>query len=221
MEILELRVPLQEGDDVSGLLVRPAHPRALLVLGHGAGAGMRHPFMADIAGQLGQRNVATLRYQFPYMEAGGRRPDAAPRAMATVRAALALARRIAPELPLFAGGKSFGGRMTSRAAAEAPLDGVVGLVFLGFPLHPAGRPGTERAAHLREVTLPSLFVQGTRDRLADLDLLRPVIGELGERATLHLVEGGDHSFNVPRRSGRTGADVLDEMGQAVAEWVLG
>jgi uncharacterized protein len=219
MEVMDLRVPLEEGDSVSALVARPAGARALLVLGHGAGAGMRHPFMAGMAAALARHGVATFRYQFPYMEAGRRRPDPAPRAMATVRAAVAAARGLAPELPLFAGGKSFGGRMTSRAAAEAPLEAVLGLVFLGFPLHPAGRPGVERADHLRDLALPSLFVQGTRDRLADLDLLTPVISELGHGATLHVVDSADHSFNVPRRSGRTEAEVLDDVAGAVAGWV--
>jgi predicted alpha/beta-hydrolase family hydrolase len=187
------------------LLLRPAGAAALLVLAHGAGAGMRHPFMQAIAEALAGRGVATLRYQFPYMDAGGRRPDPQARALA-------------PDLPLFAGGKSFGGRMTSGAQAQAPLDGVRGLVFLGFPLHPAGRPGTARAAHLDRVSVPMLFLQGTRDPLAGLDLLRSVCDHLGARATLHVVEGADHSFAVLKRSGRTNAEVLAELASTIAEW---
>lgn len=206
---------------VSGLLRRPDPSRAMLALAHGAGAGMRHAFMEAMADRLAERHVATLRYQFPYMEAGSRRPDRPPVAHAAVRAAVAAARDLADGLPLFAGGKSFGGRMTSGAAAESPLEGVSGLVFLGFPLHPAGRPGTDRADHLSEVDLPMLFVQGTRDALADLDLLRPVLAGIGERASLHVVESGDHSFKVLKRSGRTDAEALDEIGDAVAGFVGG
>lgn len=219
VEFLDLRVPLAGGESVSALLGRPADARALLVLAHGAGAGMRHTFMEGVAAELGRRDVATLRYQFPYMEGGRKRPDGASVAMATVRAAVSAARREAPGLPLFAGGKSFGGRMTSRAEAETPLDGVRGLVFLGFPLHPAGRPGVERADHLSDVRLPLLFLQGTRDRLADLRLLQPVVAGLGERAVLHVVDDADHSFNVLRRSGRTAAEVTTEMGAAVSAWL--
>lgn len=215
-----IAIDLPGGGRVSGLLRRPAASRALLLLAHGAGAGMRHPFMAAMADRLAERDIATLRYQFPYMEAGGKRPDRAPVAHATVRAAAAAAVGLADGLPLFAGGKSFGGRMTSGAAAESPLTGVSGLVFLGFPLHPAGRPGTSRADHLRQVELPMLFVQGTRDALADLELLRPVIGSLEDRARLHVVEGGDHSFKVLKRSGRTDGEVLDEIGDAVAGFAL-
>lgn len=229
---------------VPGLLRRTESSRVLLVLAHGAGAGMRHAFMAGMADRLADRGVATLRYQFPYMEAGSRRPDRAPIAHATVRAAVAVGRELAEGLPLFAGGKSFGGRMTSGAAAESPLDGVSGLVFLGFPLHPAGRPGTDRAEHLHGVDLPMLFVQGTRDALADLDLLWGVIDELGQGSprdgrvqrdhggdrdepdrptagiAVHVVEGADHSFKVLKRSGRTDDEVLDEIGDAVREFVF-
>jgi predicted alpha/beta-hydrolase family hydrolase len=205
------------------LFVRPPAPRALLVLAHGAGAGMRHPFLQAIAEALAGQGVATLRYQFPYMSQGvrGARPDPPAVAVATVRAAVAEATQRAPELPLFAGGKSFGGRMTSTAAAESPLDRVRGLVFLGFPLHPPGRPGAARAAHLDSVTVPMLFVQGTRDTLAALDLMRPVCDHLGARATLHVVEGADHSFGVLKRSGRTNAEVVAELASAISTWIAG
>jgi predicted alpha/beta-hydrolase family hydrolase len=201
---------------VSGLLLRPRGARALLVLGHGAGAGMRHAFMEQVAAALSDRGVATLRYQFPYMEAGVRRIDPRPVLHAAVRSAVAEGPRRARGLPLLAGGKSMGGRMTSLAAAEGGLPGAAGLVFFGFPLHPAGRPGSERAAHLAKVALPMCFLQGTRDRLADLDLLRPVCDALGSRASLHVSEGADHSFHVLKRSGRTDAEVLDEISEAVA-----
>lgn len=217
----ELRISLGDAGDVSGLFIRPAGARALLVLAHGAGAGMRHAFMERMATELAARDVATLRYQFPYMEAGRKRPDPAPLATATVRAAVERAREAAPDLALFAGGKSFGGRMTSSAAANGLVPGVRGLVFLGFPLHPAGRPATERADHLARIQIPMLFVQGTRDALAGLDLLRPVLSELGGRAALHVVDGGDHSFKVLRRSGRTEDEVMSEIGDVVAGWMDG
>ncbi|TMQ73677.1 MAG: alpha/beta hydrolase [Candidatus Eisenbacteria bacterium] len=204
--------------EVSALLVMPAKPTALYVLAHGAGAGMRHPFMEAIAQRLAARGVGTLRYQFPYMEQGGRRPDPEPVAVATVRAAVAAGRAAAGGLPLIAGGKSFGGRMTSRAAAAAPLEGVAGLVFLGFPLHPTGRPGTSRADHLDQVQLPMLFLQGTRDTLADLGLLRPVLERVGRRATLEVIEHADHSFHVLKRSGRTDDQALDQLAAAVSAW---
>src|SRR5881275_3177329 len=204
--------------DVSGLLLRPDGARLLYVLAHGAGAGMRHPFLEVVAQRLAERSIATLRYQFPYMEQRGRRPDPPAVAAATVRAAVMEAARVAPGLPLVAGGKSFGGRMTSTAQAEAPLPGVRGLVFLGFPLHPPGRPGDRRAEHLAEVQIPMLFLQGTRDEFADLKFLRPVIERLGARATLHLVEGADHSFHVLKRSGRTDGEVLRELIGAVGDW---
>ena len=216
MERTPLKVDAGEAGTVSARLVAPPNAAALYVLAHGAGAGMDHPFMEAVATKLAERGVATLRYQFPYMEAGKKRVDRPLVARATVRAAVDAARRELPDLRLFAGGKSFGGRMTSQAAAESPLPGVDGLVFLGFPLHPAGKPGTDRAAHLGEVTVPMLFVQGTRDALADLDLLRPVLDDLGNRATLHVVEGGDHSFHVLKRSGRTDEEALAEIGDAVA-----
>src|SRR5213596_899746 len=206
------------GASVSGLLMRPPGARWLYVLAHGAGAGMRHPFLETIARALAERGVATLRYQFPYMERRASRPDPPAVAAAAVRAAVAEAGRAAPGLPLVAGGKSFGGRMTSAAQAEEPLPGVRGLVFLGFPLHPPGRAGDQRAEHLAQVQVPMLFLQGTRDDFADLKLLRPLIERLDTRATLHLVEGGDHSFHVLKRSGRTDADVMGEIADAIAEW---
>src|SRR5207247_5769007 len=209
------------GASVSGLLMRPPGARWLYVLAHGAGAGMRHPFLETFARALAERDVATLRYQFPYMERRASRPDPPAVAAATVRAAAAEAARLAPGLPLVAGGKSFGGRMTSTAQAEEPLPGVRGLVFLGFPLHPPGRPADARAEHLAQVQIPMLFLQGTRDDFADLKLLQPVVKRLGDRATLHLVEGGDHSFKVLKKSGRTEADVMTELVRAIVEWTDG
>src|SRR5438445_298146 len=206
------------GSPVSGLLLRPDGARLLYVLAHGAGAGMRHPFLETVARLLGERGIGTLRYQFPHMERRASRPDPPAVAAAAVRAAAAEAARLAPGLPLVAGGKSFGGRMTSTAQAEEPLPGVRGLVFLGFPLHPPGRAGDQRAEHLAQVQVPMLFLQGTRDDFADLTLLKPLIKRLGQRATLHLVEGGDHSFHVLKRSGRTDADVMGEIADAIAEW---
>lgn len=205
--------------EVGALLVLPDDARALLVLGHGAGAGMDHPFMAGLAARLASRRLATLRYQFPYMEAGRRLPDRPPALVETVRAAVARAATLAPDLPLFAGGKSLGGRMTSTAAAGAPLPGVRGLVFFGFPLHPAKRPSTERADHLSEVGVPMLFLQGTRDALADLELLAPVTASLGPRATLEAIEGADHGFHVLRRSGRTDEEVADELTDRASAWI--
>ena len=207
--------------DVSGLLLRPNDARLLYVLAHGAGAGMRHPFLEVVAQRLAERSIATLRYQFPYMEQRSRRPDPPAVAAATVRAAVAEAVRVAPGLPLVAGGKSFGGRMTSTAQAEAPLAGVRGLVFLGFPLHPPGRPSDKRAEHLAQVQIPMLFLQGDRDEFADLKLLKPMVKRLGERATLHLVEGGDHSFHVLKRSGRTDAEVMAELVATIVAWTAG
>src|SRR5882724_7520234 len=216
---VELRIGVgEQAGEVSGLLLRPDGARLLYVLAHGAGAGMRHPFLESIAQRLAQRSIATLRYQFPYMEQRARRPDPPAVAAATVRAAVIEAAGVAPGLPLVAGGKSFGGRMTSTAQAEAPLPGVRGLVFLGFPLHPPGRPGDSRAEHLARVQIPVLFLQGTRDEFADLKLLQPVVKRLGERATLHLVEGGDHSFHVLKRSGKSDVEVMEELVSAIAEW---
>ena len=204
---------------VSGLLQSPARSRACYVLAHGAGAGMNHSFMAAVADGLASRGVATLRYQFPYMEAGRKRPDAPPLAHATVRAAVAEANRVLPNVPLFAGGKSFGGRMTSQAQANAALPHVRGLAFLGFPLHPAGRPAQDRAKHLLDVKVPMLFLQGTRDALAELDQLKPVCTALGRRATLELFEAADHSFHVPARSGRKDTEILDEVLDFLSGWI--
>jgi hypothetical protein len=201
------------------LLLRPPDARALLVLAHGAGAGMRHTFMTAFAEALGRWAVATLRYEFPYMAAGRRRPDRPEVAMRAVREAVRSAATEVPELPRFAGGKSFGGRMTSHAAAVAPGLDVQGLVFVGFPLHPAGRPGSERARHLDEVPHPMLFLQGTRDALADLALLRPVLAPLGDRAMLHVEEGADHGFHVLKRSGRTDDEALDSLASTAARWM--
>ena len=213
-----LTLAIDAGTTVSALLQVPSDARALYVFAHGAGAGMTHAFMSAFADGLVQRGVATLRYQFPSMEKGGRRPDPPAVAHAAVRAAVAAAADAAPGLPLIAGGKSFGGRMTSQAQAAQPLDGVTGLVFVGFPLHPAGKPGTDRAAHLAEVKVPMLFLQGDRDTLAELDLLRPVVAPL-ERATLHVVTGADHAFHVLAGSGRTNRDVIAELGDTAAGWM--
>jgi predicted alpha/beta-hydrolase family hydrolase len=180
---------------------------------------MTHAFMGAVASGLAERGIATLRYQFPYMEKGSKRPDPPAIAHAAVRAAVASAAKHCPDMPLIAGGKSFGGRMTSQAQAKAPLDGVRGLAFLGFPLHPAGKPSRERADHLADVKIPMLFLQGTNDKLAELDLLKPVVKTLGARATLHLVEAADHSFHVPARSGRKDADVMTELLDRYAVWV--
>jgi predicted alpha/beta-hydrolase family hydrolase len=204
---------------VSGLLLKPPPARACYVLAHGAGAGMTHPFMTAAADGLAARGIATLRYQFPSMERRARRPDPPALAQAAVRAAVAEAARLTPGLPLIAGGKSFGGRMTSQAQAAAPLPGVRGLAFLGFPLHPAGKPSDERAKHLSEVHVPMLFLQGTRDALADLTLLRPVIARLGRRASLCEFADADHSFHVPARTGRSDADVMRELLDALSAWI--
>jgi len=213
-----VRIQVGEGSEVEGLLDRPADARALLVLAHGAGASMRHVFLEQLTRRLTARRVAVLRFAFPYTQRGARAPDKPPVLMATVRAAVAAASYLAPELPLFAGGKSMGGRMTSQAVAEAPLPAVRGLVFVGFPLHPAGRPSTSRATHLAKVSLPMLFLQGTRDTLADLALLRPVVRPLA-RTTLHVVEDADHGFHVRKTSGSTDAQVLDELAEVTAAWM--
>jgi uncharacterized protein len=202
------------------LLVRPPNAHRMLTLAHGAGAGMRHPFMEKLAAQLASVGVATLRYEFPYMEQRKSRQDAAPVLHERVAAAAEVARQAAPELPLLAGGKSFGGRMTSQAAAEGVLKDIKGIVFFGFPLHPPGRPGTSRADHLAKVAVPMLFLQGTRDEFAPLDLLRPIGESLGSRATLHVIDGADHGFHVLKRSGRTDNEVMGELAQAVASWDL-
>lgn len=203
---------------ISGLLQKPKQAELLYVLGHGAGAGMRHPFLQAVADALAGLGIATFRYQFPYMEEGRRSPDPPHVAEATVRSAVTAAARAAPELPLIAGGKSFGGRMTSSAAAKSPLPGVRGLAFLGFPLHPPNRPGSTRAVHLDEVHLPMLFLQGTRDDLADLELIKGVCGRLGSRATLHVVDDADHSFHVPKRAARSAEDVMQELAHTLAAW---
>ena len=221
---LELRPSAALGP-VSARLDNPAGCDALYVLGHGAGAGMRHEFMEAVTERLGGLRIATLRYQFPYMESGRGRPDPPGLLEATVRCAVDRARDRARELgeessvPVFAGGKSMGGRMTSNAQARSPLEGVRGIAFLGFPLHAAKQPSTTRAAHLTQVDVPMLFLQGTRDALADLELLAPVCRQLGERATLHVVEGADHGFHVLKRSGRTDEDVLDELATQLRAWV--
>ncbi|ERF80941.1 dienelactone hydrolase family protein [Bradyrhizobium viridifuturi] len=214
-----LTITVSDVSTVSALLLRPEAARAAYVFAHGAGAGMAHPSMAALAEGLAERGIATLRYQFPYMEKGGKRPDPPAVAQATVRAAVAEMTRHCGELPLFAGGKSFGGRMTSQAQAKAPLESVRGLVFLGFPLHPAGKPSSERAAHLAEVKIPMLFLQGTRDALAELELLEPVVKGLGSRAKLHLAQEADHSFHVLKRSGRDDREVMAEVLDAFAAWV--
>ncbi|HUH01617.1 MAG TPA: alpha/beta family hydrolase [Kofleriaceae bacterium] len=213
---VDLEIDLGARGTVSARLDRGRDPSCLYVLAHGAGAGMRHVFMDAICERLVARGIATFRYQFPYLERGSRRPDHATVLEEAVRAAIGTAAETAPGLPLIAGGKSMGGRMSSRAAAAAPLPGVRGLVFLGFPLHPAGKPGTTRAEHLADVTVPMLFLQGTRDGLADLALLRPVVDRLGAGGRLHVVEGADHSFHVLVRSGRTDGEVLDELATAIA-----
>lgn len=200
------------------LLEHPPGAWCGCVLAHGAGAGMRHPFLAAIARELAARGMATLRYEFPYMEKQSNRTDTPEVAAARVRAAVAEGARRLPGLPLIAGGKSFGGRMTSTAQAAEPLPGVRGLLFLGFPLHPPGRPSTARAEHLTRVAIPMLFLQGTRDEFASLELLQPVLGGLGAPVTLHLVDSGDHSFKVPRAAGRDAAAVMGELADAIVAW---
>jgi predicted alpha/beta-hydrolase family hydrolase len=212
-------ITVDEKHCVSGLIQAPTKARVCYVLAHGAGAGMTHPFMADMANGLAERGVATLRYQFPYMEQGTKRPDTPKLAQATVRAAVSAAAHLVPELALFAGGKSFGGRMTSQAQAAAALPGVRGLVFLGFPLHPAGQPSDERGRHLSDVQIPMLFLQGTRDQLASLPLLQPLVERLGADATLKLFQDADHSFHVPARTGRRDAEVKKEMLDALLIWI--
>ena len=214
-----ITIPLPNGETVSGLWQAPPGATACLVLAHGAGAGMTHRAMAASADGLAARGVAVLRFQFPYMEKGGKRPDPPPVAQAAVRAAAAEAARRAGALPLFAGGRSFGGRMTSQAQAKTPLEGVRGLVFFAFPLHPSGKPSTERAAHLADVAVPMLFLSGTKDTLAELDLLRPTVAGLGARATLDLIEEADHSFHVPAKTGRKDAEVLAQALDRVAAWM--
>ena len=213
-------ITLDDARQISGLLQTPPRAHACFVLAHGVGAGMSHPFMAGAANGLAERGIATLRYQFPYMEQGSKRPDAPKLAQATVRAAVAQASRLVPKLALVAGGKSYGGRMTSQAQAASPLPGVHGIVFLGFPLHPAGRPSDERGSHLFQVRIPMLFLQGTHDALADTKLLQGLVRRLGNLATLKLFQDADHSFHVPARSGRTDAEVRSQMLDDLAAWVI-
>ena len=215
-----IEIPLETGGRVSGLLDQAEDPVAAYVFAHGAGAGMRHRFMQAVANGLAARGVSTLRFQFPYMEAGSRRPDRPEVAHGAVRAAVARAAALAPGLPLFAGGKSFGGRMTSQAQAQSPLPGVLGLIFLGYPLHPAGKPSTERAQHLDAVHIPMLLLQGTKDALADLSLLRDVTDRI-PRAALSLVSEADHSFHVPATSGRSDAEVLEHVCDVMGGWMRG
>jgi predicted alpha/beta-hydrolase family hydrolase len=213
-----IRFAVQNAGEVPAILLRPPNAACLLVLAHGAGAGMNHPFMQSLAGELAAENLSTLRFQFPYMEQRRKIPDRPPVLTAAIVAAVEAASKEAPDLPLFAGGKSLGGRMTSLAAAQQPLGSVRGLVFFGFPLHPPNQPGTKRAEHLREVTLPMLFFQGTRDPFADLKLLRPICAELGARATLHVIETADHSFHVLKSSGKTNEQVLQELARTAGMW---
>ena len=212
-------IAVDDQRQVSGILLAPAEARICYVLAHGAGAGMAHPFMAAIANGLAERGIATLRYQFPYMEQRSKPPDSPKVAQATVRAAVIAASKLVPDLMLVAGGKSFGGRMTSQAQAASPLPKVRGLAFLGFPLHPAGRPSDERGQHLFQVKIPMLFLQGTCDALADAVLLEALVQQLGSRATLKLLPDADHSFHVPARTGRTDADVRSELLDDLAAWM--
>jgi uncharacterized protein len=214
-----LTIRVSESDTVAALLLRPQPFRACYVLAHGAGAGMNHAFMASVSAGLADRGIATLRYQFPFMQRASKRPDSPPLARATVRAAVAAASGLMPDTPLFAGGKSFGGRMTSQAQAESALPQVRGLIFLGFPLHPAKKPSRERAEHLAQISCSMLFLQGTRDELADVALMRTVTEQLGALATLQLFDDADHSFHVRARSGRTDKQVLDSMLDAIVAWI--
>jgi predicted alpha/beta-hydrolase family hydrolase len=214
----KLRFRVEGAGEVSALLVRPAKPRWLLVLAHGAGAGMYHSFLQNLVAELAEEDVASLRYQFPYMEARRRVPDKPEVLTATVREAVRTAAAAAPKLPLLAGGKSMGGRMTSQAAALGLLPGIKGIVFYGFPLHPPNRPDTKRGDHLSRVQIPMLFLQGSRDAFADLTLLRPVVAKLGSRSTLHLIDNADHSFHMPKSSGRNDAEVLRELARTTVSW---
>lgn len=212
---------IDSGDaTVSALWNKPTGAKAVLVLAHGAGAGMTHKSMEATAEGLAERKIATLRFNFPYMERGSKRPDSPAVAHAAIRAAVAAAAKLAPRLPLFAGGRSFGGRMTSQTQAVEPLPKVAGLVFFAYPLHPAGKPGVDRADHLKQVKLPMLFLQGTNDALAELNLLRPTVTKLGARAKLSLVDAADHSFHVPARTGRKDPEVLAEILDTAAKWML-
>jgi predicted alpha/beta-hydrolase family hydrolase len=220
-EELDSHFLVPNAGEVSSILIRPADARWLLVLGHGAGAGMRHPFMSALSRELAAEKIATFRYQFPYMENRWKAPDRPPTLTATVAAAVQAAHAAAPELPLLAGGKSMGGRMTSTAASENLIPSVRGLVFFGFPLHPPKQPAAKRGDHLLEVTQPMLFLQGTRDDLADLKLLKPICKKLGKLATLHNIDGADHSFHVLKSSGKSDAEVLRELAHTTAEWAAG
>lgn len=219
MQTEQLTISVDSVGPVSARLIAPASSHACYVFAHGAGAGMSHAFMSATAAELAELGIATLRFQFPYMERGSKRTDPPPICHATVRAAAATAGTLMPNVPLVAGGRSFGGRMTSQAQADEPLPGVRGLVFLGFPLHPAGRPETARGTHLAKVTVPMLFVQGTRDELAKLSLLEPLVQRLAPHATLHLIADADHSFHVPAKTGRKDAEVRQEALRAVAAWI--
>ena len=218
-EATALTIDVDDERIVSALLTLPSSATAVYVLAHGAGAGMQHPFLAGMAAALAERRIGTLRYQFPYMERGSRRPDTPRIAHAAVRAAAAEAGRRAQGVALFAGGKSFGGRMTSQAQASEPMPGVEGLAFLGFPLHPPGKPGDERADHLAEIALPMLFLQGTRDDFAKLDLIEPLCRRLKPWASLQLIEGGNHSFRLPAAAGRKPAEMIDELAARLAAWI--
>jgi len=220
LRVTPQRILVSPDCEVSALLAVPSAAIACLVFAHGAGAGMTHPFIEDLAAALAERNLATLRFQFPYMEQGSKRPDRPAVAHAAVRAAVNFASAALPNVPLFAGGKSFGARMTSQAQAESPLEPVRGLVFVGFPLHPAGKPSAERARHLAQVRLPMLFLQGTRDALADLSLMTSCVASLADRAHLQVVEGADHAFHVLARSGRTDQDVMEELAAGIERWIL-
>jgi hypothetical protein len=220
-EELDSRFPVGSVGEVSSILFRPDDAQWLLVLAHGAGAGMRHPFMTALARELAAEKIATFRYQFPYMENRRKAPDRPPTLTATVAAAVQVARAAAPGLPILAGGKSMGGRMTSTAASENLIPDVRGLVFFGFPLHPPKQPATKRGDHLAKVTQPMLFLQGTRDDLADLTLLKPICKKLGKLATLHVIDGADHSFHVLKSSGTTDAEVLRGLARTTAEWAAG
>ena len=212
------RITVEKVGSVSALLMSPGKPKACFVFAHGAGAGMAHAFMETVAVGLAERSIASLRYQFAYMEKGLKRPDPPPIAHAVVRAAVAYAAERLPDLPLIAGGKSFGGRMTSQAQAVAPLPGVVGLSFFGFPLHPSGKPSADRGEHLKKIAVPMLFLQGERDKLAELHLLQPLVRDLGKRATLQVLPQADHSFHVPARSGHTDAEIMQQSLDAFATW---
>lgn len=211
--------PTKHSDPVSALYLRPKDATWMLVFGHGAGAGMKHPFMEAVSQKLAASGIGTFRYQFPYIEKKSRRPDPKPVLLGTVRSAVEKARDLDDSLTLLAGGKSMGGRMTSNAAAEEPLNNVRGIVFFGFPLHPPGKPSTERADHLHRVTVPMLFLQGSKDKLADLSLLHPISQKLASLATLHVIDGADHSFHMLKSSGRADSDVLDELVRSVTEWL--